>query len=139
MSCKPCLLPCLLLSLWPIFAAEPEKVPTKSPTMAEVLAKLNFLRPPAVYGPDDREIRPMFQAAKLGLVPYPAAPGAALSMIHVADLAEAIAACLTRSGPPQATFEIDDGVPGGYRWPDILSASGEGRGILGMFCTIYSS
>ena len=87
-----------------------------------------ILRPPAVYGPGDREIRPMFQAARLGLVPYPAAPGAALSMIHVADLAEAIAACLTRSGPPQATFEIDDGVPGGYRWPDILSALGEAVG-----------
>ena len=93
-----------------------------------------ILRPPAVYGPGDREIRPMFQAARLGLVPYPAAPGAALSMIHVADLAEAIAACLTRSGPPQATFEIDDGVPGGYRWPDILSALGEavGRKPIGL-------
>jgi nucleoside-diphosphate-sugar epimerase len=87
-----------------------------------------ILRPPAVYGPGDREIRPMFQAARLGVVPFPAAPGAALSMIHVADLAEAIAACLTRSGPPQATFEIDDGVPGGYRWPDILSALGEAVG-----------
>lgn len=93
-----------------------------------------ILRPPAVYGPGDREIRPMFQAARLGLVPYPAAPGAALSMIHVADLAEAIAACLTRSGPPQATFEIDDGIPGGYRWPDILSALGEavGRKPIGL-------
>ncbi|WP_162917662.1 NAD-dependent epimerase/dehydratase family protein [Dongia deserti] len=87
-----------------------------------------ILRPPAVYGPGDREIRPIFTAAKLGIVPYPASPGAALSMIHVADLAEAIAACLTRSGPPQATFEIDDGVPGGYRWPDILSALGEAVG-----------
>ena len=93
-----------------------------------------ILRPPAVYGPGDREIRPMFQAARLGFVPYPAAPGAALSMIHVADLAEAIAACLSRSGPPQATFEIDDGVPGGYRWPDILSALGEavGRKPIGL-------
>jgi len=87
-----------------------------------------ILRPPAVYGPGDQEIRPMFQAARLGLVPYPAAPDAALSMIHVADLAEAVAACLTRSGPPQATFEVDDGVPGGYRWPDILSALGEAVG-----------
>jgi nucleoside-diphosphate-sugar epimerase len=93
-----------------------------------------ILRPPAVYGPGDREIRPMFAAARLGIVPYPAAPGAALSMIHVADLADAIAACLTRSGPPQATFEIDDGVPGGYRWTDILSALGEavGRRPLGL-------
>jgi len=93
-----------------------------------------ILRPPAVYGPGDREIRPLFQAARLGLVPYPAAPGAVLSMIHVADLAEAIAACLTRSGPSQAMFEIDDGVPGGYRWPDILSALGEavGRKAAGL-------
>ena len=93
-----------------------------------------ILRPPAVYGPGDREIRPMFAAARLGIVPYPAAPGAALSMIHVADLADAIAACLTRSGPPQATFEVDDGVPGGYRWPDILGALGEavGRRPLGV-------
>lgn len=87
-----------------------------------------ILRPPAVYGPGDREIRPMFTAARLGIVPYPAAPGAALSMIHVADLAEAVAACLTRSGPPQAVFEVDDGVPGGYGWPDILSALGEAVG-----------
>jgi nucleoside-diphosphate-sugar epimerase len=93
-----------------------------------------ILRPPAVYGPGDREIRPMFQAARLGIVPYPAAPGAALSMIHVADLADAIAACLTRSGPPQTTLEIDDGVPGGYRWPDLLSALGEavGRKPMGL-------
>jgi nucleoside-diphosphate-sugar epimerase len=87
-----------------------------------------ILRPPAVYGPGDREILPMFRAAKFGLVPYPAAPDAALSMIHVGDLADAIAASLTRSGPPQATFEIDDGVPGGYRWPDILGALGEAVG-----------
>jgi nucleoside-diphosphate-sugar epimerase len=87
-----------------------------------------ILRPPAVYGPGDREIRPMFEAARLGIVPYPASPGAALSMIHVADLADAIAACLSRSGPPQATFEVDDGVPGGYRWPDILAALGEAVG-----------
>jgi nucleoside-diphosphate-sugar epimerase len=87
-----------------------------------------ILRPPAVYGPGDREILPLFKAAKLGLVPYPASAGAAVSMIHVADLADAIIACLGRSGPPQATFEIDDGVPGGYRWPDILGALGEAVG-----------
>ncbi len=87
-----------------------------------------ILRPPAVYGPGDREILPLFKAAKLGLVPYPAATDAALSLIHVADLADAIVSCLGRSGAPQATFEIDDGVPGGYRWPDILGALGEAVG-----------
>lgn len=87
-----------------------------------------ILRPPAVYGPGDREILPLFKAAKLGIVPYPATAQAALSLIHVGDLADAIAACLTRSGPPQATYEIDDGVPGGYRWPDLLGALGEAVG-----------
>jgi nucleoside-diphosphate-sugar epimerase len=93
-----------------------------------------ILRPPAVYGPGDQEIRPMFEIAKFGLVPYPASSGAALSMIHVADLADAIAACLTRSGPPHATFEVDDGIPGGYRWPDIIRALGEavGRKTIGL-------
>jgi len=93
-----------------------------------------ILRPPAVYGPGDHEILPLFKAAKLGIVPYPAAPGAALSMMHAADLADAIVACLGRSGPAQATFEVDDGVPGGYRWPDILGALGEavGRKPIGI-------
>lgn len=83
-----------------------------------------ILRPPAVYGPGDLEILPLFKAAKLGLVPYPAVPGSAFSLIHVADLADAIVACLQRSGPQQATFEVDDGLPGGYRWPDVLGALG---------------
>lgn len=93
-----------------------------------------ILRPPAVYGPGDLEILPLFKAARLGIVPYPAVPGAALSLIHVADLADAIVACLGRSGPPRATFEIDDGVPGGYRWPDVLSALGAavGREPVGL-------
>jgi len=93
-----------------------------------------ILRPPAVYGPGDREILPLFKAAKLGLVPYPAATSARLSMIHVGDLANAIVACLGRSGSPHATFEIDDGVPGGYRWPDILGALGEavGHKVMGL-------
>lgn len=93
-----------------------------------------ILRPPAVYGPGDREILPLFKAAKLGFVPYPAAGDASLSLLHVADLTAAILACLGRSGAPRATFEIDDGVPGGYRWKDILSALGEavGRKPLGL-------
>ncbi len=87
-----------------------------------------ILRPPAVYGPGDLELLPMFKAAKLGLVPYPAIPGAAVSMIHGADLGEAIAAALDRRnaqpGDRQALYEVDDGTPGGYRWPDLLGALG---------------
>lgn len=83
-----------------------------------------ILRPPAVYGPGDVELLPLFKAAQLGIVPYPATPGAAVSLIHGLDLAEAIAASLDRGGEKHALFEIDDGAPGGYRWPDLLSALG---------------
>lgn len=87
-----------------------------------------ILRPPAVYGPGDLELLPLFKAAARGVVPYPAVPGAALSMIHGADLAEAIVACLDRQGDRQAMFEIDDAAPGGYRWPDLIGALGAAVG-----------
>lgn len=83
-----------------------------------------ILRPPAVYGPGDLELLPLFKAARLGLVPYPAIAGAAVSMIHGADLGEAIAAAIDRRGDLHARYEIDDGAPGGYRWPDLLGALG---------------
>lgn len=113
-------------------AREPQLSPycdSKRLAEARVAALANgrpwtILRPPAVYGPGDLELLPMFKAAKLGLVPYPAIPGAAVSMIHGADLGEAIAAALDRRGERHALYEVDDGTPGGYRWPDLLGALG---------------
>ena len=87
-----------------------------------------ILRPPAVYGPGDLEMLPLFKTARLGLVPYPATPDARVSLIHGVDLAEAIAACLDRQGARQATFEVDDGAPGGYRWADLIGALGAALG-----------
>lgn len=87
-----------------------------------------ILRPPGVYGPGDLEFLPLFKAAKLGLVPCPTTRGAALSLIHGQDLGEAIAASLDRKGTRHALFEIDDGAPGGYRWPDLVDALGAAIG-----------
>lgn len=81
-----------------------------------------ILRPAAVYGPGDQELLPLFKAARFGFVPCPALAGAAVSLIQGQDLAEAIAASLERRGPRHATYEVDDGAPGGYRWPDLLGA-----------------
>ena len=44
------------------------------------------LRPPAIYGPGDHELLPLFKAAKLGILAYPASPNARVSTLHVADL-----------------------------------------------------
>jgi nucleoside-diphosphate-sugar epimerase len=96
-----------------------------------------ILRPPAVYGPGDPATLPLFQAANLGFVPYPAALQARVSLIHVADLAEAIT-CLTQAllsgqGLSERCFEIDDGYPGGYQWPQLIAAlqAATGRQVRG--------
>ena len=91
--------------------------------MASIASRqpLTVIRPPAVYGPGDIEILPMFRAAAAGLCPVPAASGARLSLIHVQDLATAIAAAL-KTPPRHPLYEIDDGHAGGYSWPEIATA-----------------
>jgi nucleoside-diphosphate-sugar epimerase len=51
-----------------------------------------IVRPPAVYGPGDRAFLPLFRAARLGVVPVFGDGQQVLSLIHVDDLAEALAA-----------------------------------------------
>jgi nucleoside-diphosphate-sugar epimerase len=80
---------------------------------------VTILRPPAVYGPGDLEILPLFRAAARGLCPYPAVPGMRLSMIHAADLAAAIAGAAEIGRLSGLRYEIDDGKQGGYIWPEI--------------------
>lgn len=90
------------------------------------------LRPPAIYGPGDLEILPLFKAAKYGLVTYPAARGGRVSLLHVADVAGAVAALLAGPAWNGRIAEIDDGAggspEGGHDWPDILAALGRAMG-----------
>ncbi len=81
-------------------------------------ARLTILRPPAVYGPGDVEIFPMFKAAALGFCAYPAARQSRLSLIHAADLAAAIVAA-AETPLPDPVYELDDGHGGGYAWAEI--------------------
>jgi nucleoside-diphosphate-sugar epimerase len=81
-------------------------------------ARLTILRPPAVYGPGDAEIFPMFKAAALGFCTYPAARSARVSLIHGADLAAAIVAATERP-LPDPVYELDDGQAGGHAWTEI--------------------
>jgi uncharacterized protein YbjT (DUF2867 family) len=74
-------------------------------------AAWDMVRPPAIYGPGDRETLMLFKMAKLGLILVPGQGRA--SFIHVDDLA----ACLVGfAGQPatRAVHEVDDGVPGGW-------------------------
>lgn len=85
------------------------------------------VRAPAVYGPGDRETLAYFKAVARGLAPRPKVPGARLSLIHVADLVEALALALERP-PPPSTYEIDDGREGGHSYQDMADAAGRALG-----------
>jgi 2-alkyl-3-oxoalkanoate reductase len=80
------------------------------------------VRAPAVYGPGDRETLAYFRAVARGLAPRPNLPDARLSLIHVADLAEALALAVERP-PPPSVREIDDGRNGGYGYGDMQAAA----------------
>ena len=86
-----------------------------------------IVRPPAVYGPRDREMLDLFKAARWGVVPMPAAGSA--SVIHVDDLARLLLALLP-GGPAVKgrIFEPDDGRPGGWPHADLARAIGTAVG-----------
>lgn len=72
-----------------------------------------IVRPPAIYGPRDREILELFKAARWGVVPMP--PAGRTSIIHVDDLARLLLALVpSRENTSQRIFEPDDGREGGW-------------------------
>ena len=78
-------------------------------------------RPTAVYGPGDKEMRPLFRLMRRGFLAGAVTPGARISLIHVADLVNAILMWLPAK-EAQGLFELDDGTMQGYRTADIASA-----------------
>jgi 2-alkyl-3-oxoalkanoate reductase len=81
----------------------------------------SIIRPPAVYGPGDRELLPLFQSIKKGLAPLPGGGRGRFSMLYVDDLAAAVLAWANTDASNEKTFELDDGRPNGYDWGDVLS------------------
>jgi uncharacterized protein YbjT (DUF2867 family) len=83
-----------------------------------------IVRPPAIYGPRDREMFELFRIARWGVLPMPPKEGRA-SLIHVDDLARLLLALV----PPRRTtahkvFEPDDGRPGGWSHYELARAIG---------------
>jgi nucleoside-diphosphate-sugar epimerase len=87
------------------------------------------LRPPAVYGPRDRELLPFFRLAKRGVLPVIGPLTRRVQMVHVRDLAEALVRAVE---VPEATgiFHIAD--PTAYTWAEMLAlveAAVDKRGV----------
>lgn len=90
------------------------------------------LRPPAVYGPGDRETLQFFRFVRRGYFPVPKTPGGRLSLVYVTDLCDAVVALLAEPTPLRATFEVRDPCAAGYTWTAIAEACG---GYLGRKVT----
>jgi uncharacterized protein YbjT (DUF2867 family) len=71
-----------------------------------------IIRPPAVYGPGDRETLELFKMARRGFVALP--PEGRFSVIHVADLCRLILAVLEEPDTIGETYEPDDGREEGW-------------------------
>jgi nucleoside-diphosphate-sugar epimerase len=85
-----------------------------------------IVRPPAVYGPGDKETLELFRMAKLGLMLMP--PKGRVSLIHVDDLARLLLALCAYSAPSGILVEPDDGKAGGWTHREFARALGSAVG-----------
>jgi nucleoside-diphosphate-sugar epimerase len=85
-----------------------------------------IIRPPAVYGPGDRETFELFRMARRGLVPLP--PRGRLSVIHVDDLCRLILALLDADDSWGEIYEPDDGAHEGWDHREFARALGSAFG-----------
>lgn len=85
-----------------------------------------IIRPPAVYGPGDRETLQLFRMAKQGLMLLP--PGGRLSLVHADDLSGLLLRLALSTDAAGDVLEVDDGRPGGWSHDDFARAVGEAVG-----------
>jgi uncharacterized protein YbjT (DUF2867 family) len=71
-----------------------------------------IVRPPAVYGPGDKETFELFKMARRGIVALP--PRGRFSVIHVEDLCRLLLAVLDDADSWTETYEPDDGRERGW-------------------------
>ena len=85
-----------------------------------------IVRPPAVYGPGDRETLELFRMARIGVMLMP--PKGRISVIHADDLARLLLALAAADAPSTILIEADDGKPGGWTHREFAKALAEAVG-----------
>lgn len=85
-------------------------------------ARATVVRPPAVYGPGDRETLLFFKLAERRIVPLLGAPDARAAMIHVRDLSDLIVRLLGQAPDGRTVTAADERLEG-YGWKEILSTA----------------
>lgn len=86
-----------------------------------------ILRPPAIYGPRDREILAFFKMVKMGLALRMGQSLQTVSMIYGPDCAEACVRALDADVPSGATFFVADGQT--YSYEEMARAIADAYGV----------
>ena len=101
---------------------------------ADTPGQLTVLRPPAIYGPWDRETLAIFKGATRPFVPVFGQGRAA--MIHAADAAAAIAAIATGEAAANRLWTLADGQPQGYTMAELLAEAARATGSSPRFIRV---
>ncbi len=83
-----------------------------------------ILRPPAVYGPHDRDVVPLFKWIQRGIGLQLGSSNARFSFLYVDDLVNAVVTWLERGSHAGRAFELHDGRAGGYSWEEVFELIG---------------
>jgi nucleoside-diphosphate-sugar epimerase len=78
-----------------------------------------ILRPPAVYGPGDRELLPLLQWLRRGVLFSPGRGEGRFSLLFVTDLARAVLCWLQSDAGSGGCCELHDGRVRGYCWEEV--------------------
>ncbi len=89
--------------------------------------KWAIIRPPAVYGPDDPALAPVWRLLAHGWLPCIGTKTGRFSMLHVTDLATAIGCLVTSAQPDSWQTCLHDGKPGGYNWRELAEVAAKVR------------
>ena len=86
------------------------------------------LRPPAIYGPGDRETLGLFRLAGAApVLPVPDDPAARLALTHVDDVAARLVDAVGGGWSP-GVFALGGARPEGYAWREIFTAAATAMG-----------
>ena len=78
--------------------------------------------------PGDKELQPLFKAARYGVLPAIGDLINHFGLLHVNDLVQRFNVGCVADKPITGTFEIDDGTPGGYTYRPVAAIA---QDILG--------
>ncbi len=87
-----------------------------------------IVRPPVVYGPGDAATIPLMKSLARPVAFLPGSAATRLSVIHVEDLARALAMLAAKPDIQSTVLEIDDGKANGYSFEEIAAVAAKATG-----------